>query len=598
MKPQEVLKQYFGYDHFRGTQEGLVQAILTEQDTLGIMPTGAGKSICYQIPALMMSGITLVISPLISLMKDQVDTLIQAGVPAAYINSTLTERQIEKCLHFASSGKYKIIYVAPERLLTPLFQSFAQSAEITIVAVDEAHCISQWGNDFRPSYTQIPTFIEALKCRPVLSAFTATATPQVKDDIIQTLRLNNPKVSISSFDRPNLFFETKIAPKKDQALVEFLKDKKEQTGIVYCSTRKNVEKVYQALIKQGFKATYYHGGLSDELRGTNQEDFIYDRSNIIVATNAFGMGIDKSNVAYIVHYNMPMNIENYYQEAGRAGRDGAEAHCLLLYSKQDIVTSMFLIDQKPDSLEVENLKMLDRKKLHAMDNYANTKECLRKQMLSYFGEHLTDDCENCSNCKTSYEVLDITEEAKKMLSTVYRMKERFGSVMILDTLTGAKNKKLLNFGLDKLSTYGISQLNKSALDEILSFLIETSYLEKGTGAYPIIRLGPQGRQFLFEKEARLLMKTRKPAIVTSKKEKSIPTNVDAQLLTQLKETRTQLAKKNKVPAYIIFSDSTLIDMCTKLPKNTAELLTVSGVGGVKAERFGEIFLGVIKDFAK
>ncbi|MCL2226174.1 MAG: DNA helicase RecQ [Oscillospiraceae bacterium] len=602
MTAKTILKKYFGYGSFRGGQEMLITDILAGKDVLGIMPTGAGKSLCFQIPSLITDGITLVISPLISLMKDQVTTLVQAGVAAAYINSSLTEAQIARALQNARAGAYKLIYVAPERLLTADFLSFAESASISMLTVDEAHCISQWGHDFRPSYARIPDFLERLPHRPVVSAFTATATLKVREDITSLLQLDDPTVLVTGFERPNLYFEVQKPKDKYSALLSFLSDKKERTGIVYCSTRATVEEVCVRLNSSGYKALRYHAGLPDSERHDNQDDFIFDRAQIMVATNAFGMGIDKSNVAFVVHYNMPKDIESYYQEAGRAGRDGEPADCVLLYSGQDVRTNLWLIENARDSGEgedeelTEQLMERDRAKLREMTFYCTTNDCLRSYILKYFGENPLTNCENCGNCRTHYEVADVTAEAQKILSCVARMKERFGLNMVIDTLRGSKSEKVLRLGLDKLSTYGICEQSVHQLRAIMNHLILCGYLIKTDDEFPVIKLGGRAGEVL-QGGAEVLMKLPKEKQAAKPENQAeLVSASDGQLFELLRGVRLSLAQEQDVPAFVIFSDSTLRDMCAKLPTNQGEFLRVSGVGQVKAERYGEQFVEVIAEF--
>ncbi|MCL2839967.1 MAG: DNA helicase RecQ [Defluviitaleaceae bacterium] len=589
----ETLKKHFGYTSFRDGQETLINSILSGSDTLGIMPTGAGKSICFQIPGLMFSGVTLVISPLISLMKDQVNALTQSGISAAFINSSLTDGQITKALQNAARGMYKLIYIAPERLLTGDFLAFAKSVDIAMLTVDEAHCISQWGQDFRPSYTAIPEFISKLSKRPIVSAFTATATPQVKEDIVMQLKLNNPVVTISGFDRPNLYFDVKrIKGDKFSALEAFLQNRESQSGIVYCATRGNVEEVCDKLRQRGFSTSRYHAGLSDSERHENQDDFLHDRVQIMVATNAFGMGIDKSNVSFVVHYNMPMNLEGYYQEAGRAGRDGEPATCLLLYGRSDVSTAMWMIENQETE---EFLKERNIKRLQEMDAYCTTSECLRGYILKYFGETPPENCEEkCINCETDFEVVDITTDVQKIISCVARMKERFGVKMILDTLRGKTNAKVTSFGLDKLSTFGISKKSSDELREVIDYLVLSDYLHKTTDKFPIIKLGQRAKEALSQ-NAKITMKIGK-IVVTSRVAQN--QMIDSTLLEKLKSVRLEIAKEQKLPAFVIFHDSTLADMCKKLPITLEGFLKVSGVGQSKAEKYGEKFLSVISEFEK
>lgn len=603
MTSVDILKQYFGYETFRDGQETLIDNILAGNDVIGVMPTGAGKSMCFQIPALMMNGLTLIISPLISLMKDQVNALTQSGVAAAFINSSLNEREIYYTLENAEKGAYKLIYIAPERLLMPDFISFAQKADIAMLTVDEAHCISQWGQDFRPSYAKIPDFIASLANRPILSAFTATATSKVRDDIVNLLGLRNPAVLVTGFDRKNLYFEVKKPKDKLSALMTFLKDKKERSGIIYCSTRANVENVCENLKENGYSASRYHAGLSDFERHENQDGFSYDRIKIMVATNAFGMGIDKSNVSFVVHYNMPKDIESYYQEAGRAGRDGEPADCVLLYSGQDVRTNLWLIEnardvQYPDKETEEMLKERDRKRLREMTFYCTAYDCLRGSILKYFGETPPNYCGNCGNCNTNFETADITIDAKKIISCVGRMKERYGLNMVVDVLRGSKSEKVMRLGLDKLSTYGISEKKDNQLREIINYLILNDYLLKTDDEYPVLKLGRRFNEVLRD-DAVLQMKLSVEKEPNPKKEIKINENlkpVNKKLLEALRKLRLTIANEQNVPAFVIFHDSSLTDMCIKTPVTMEDFLNVSGIGSVKAERYGERFIKAIIEF--
>jgi ATP-dependent DNA helicase RecQ len=599
---QDILKQYFGYDSFREGQAFLVDSILARKDVVGVMPTGAGKSICFQVPAMMFEGITLVISPLISLMKDQVNALTQVGIKAAYLNSSLSLNQYHRVLQNARDGEYKLIYVAPERLLTEEFLDFAQNSNISMFTIDEAHCISQWGQDFRPSYLKIIDFLNQLQKRPVVSAFTATATAQVREDIVSSLKLTNPEILVTGFDRKNLSFEVKKPKDKFQTLCDFLKQKKEETGIIYCTTRKTVEEVSDKLSKQGYLATRYHAGLSDQERKENQEDFIFDRMKIIVATNAFGMGIDKSNVSYVVHYNMPKDLESYYQEAGRAGRDGGPAECVLLYSGQDVRMNLFLIDNNKDAeyaeTELEELvKSKDRERLKKMTFYCHTNNCLREYILNYFGDISPNFCGNCSNCKTNFETIDITLDAQKICSCVYRVKERYGLKTIIDILRGSKNEKILRLQLDRLTTYGIMNNGEKQVREIINYLILNDYLSLTTDKYPVLKLGERSKEILMDK-VEIQMKLAKDIEVLKSNKKVKPALIGANqvLLERLKKIRLQFASQQKVPAFVIFTDSALVDMCDKLPLNESEFLKVSGVGEVKLQRYGQPFIAEISDF--
>jgi len=595
MNPKQTLKQHFGYDSFREGQEPLINDILQGKDALGIMPTGAGKSLCFQIPALISEGITIIVSPLISLMRDQVIALAQAGIPAAYINSSLNERQIHKALLNAQNNMYKLIYIAPERLLTRDFLYFAVGADISMVTVDEAHCISQWGQDFRPSYTEIPKFIAHLHKRPVVSAFTATATPRVREDIINQLALDNPTILVSGFDRPNLHFDIKKAKDKLPTLTEFLLTRRNQSGIVYCATRATVEEVCEKLNKYGYSASRYHAGLSDHERLTNQDDFLHDRVQIMVATNAFGMGIDKSNVSFVVHYNMPKDLEGYYQEAGRAGRDGEPAECLMLYSKGDVSTNLWLINNNQESEPATKERNI--KRLQEMEFFSTTKECLREFILRYFGETPKSKCNNCVNCEASYEDMDITIESQKIISCVIRMNERFGIGIITDVLRGKNNAKVVSFRLDKLSTFGISNKSKAELTDIIDHLVLYGYLRKTADQYPVVKLTAKSKDLL-RQGASISMKTSRKSskrAVTSI-QPPLARVADRNLLEALKQLRLSIAKEQNLPAFVIFHDSTLTDMCEKMPGNLDEFMNVSGVGQVKAEKYGARFIEVIQGY--
>lgn len=604
----EVLKQYFGHTEFRSGQSEIIDNILSGRDVLGIMPTGAGKSVCYQVPAMLLDGITIVISPLISLMKDQVEALVQSGVPAAFINSSLTYSQYLEVFRRASNGAYKIIYIAPERLVTDEFIAFAERSRIAMVTVDEAHCVSQWGQDFRPSYLKITEFIRRLSYRPIVSAFTATATAEVRADIAAILRLNDPFVITTGFDRQNLYFEVRRPAKKLEALINILNENKDKCCIVYCLTRKNVEAVCQELEDRGFAATRYHAGLSDAERHTNQDDFIYDRKNIMVATNAFGMGIDKSNVSLVVHYNMPKNLEGYYQEAGRAGRDGEPASCILLYSGQDVVTNKFLIENSgEDNEELDpklrsELKKRDLDRLSQMTFYSTTTDCLRGFILKYFGEKPQHFCGHCSNCCTSFETADITIEAQKIISCVYRVYNlngrSVGKSTIADILHGSKSEKLARMGYDKLTTYGImADVPMHRIRAIIDFLVEKNYLGVTSGEYPVLTANANTAAVIKEK-LKIEMKLPKERKAAVPKEKEAVAPVDSELLDSLKALRKKLADREGVPAYIIFTDASLRDMCRKLPKDEDEFLGISGVGRKKCELYGKAFLEVINEYAQ
>lgn len=599
-----VLKEYFGHDFFREGQDRITDSLLGGRDVLGIMPTGAGKSICYQVPALMFDGITIVVSPLISLMKDQVSTLVQSGVAAAYINSSLTHAQYLKVLQNTENGKYKIIYVAPERLCAPAFLGICRNLNISMVAVDEAHCVSQWGQDFRPSYLKIPDFIDALNSRPVVGAFTATATGAVRDDIKTLLRLVSPLVVTTGFDRPNLFFSV-IQPKnKSIELMKLIKERKNESGIVYCSTRKAVEEVCELLQKNGFAATRYHAGLDENERRRNQDDFVYDRATIMVATNAFGMGIDKSNVSFVIHYNMPKNMESYYQEAGRAGRDGRGADCILLYSAKDVRTNQFLINNSepnPDLTEdeQEEVRRRDRERLKQMTFYCTTHKCLRKFILEYFGDKGPERCEKCSNCLSNHENTDITVDAQKIMSCVARTGQRYGKKVICDVLRGSKNERLISAGLSRQSTYGImADCPEKRLRDIIDHLCENGYMTAQGDEYPILKLAPKSRRVLTGQETlRMMLEIPQKKKAAVAKDAPLPPSGE-KLLAALKDLRKSLAMRQSIPAYVVFTDATLIDMCRLKPKTQEEFMEVSGVGQAKSQRYGEVFLAVIAEFSE
>lgn len=599
-----VLKEYFGHDSFREGQDRITDSLLGGRDVLGIMPTGAGKSICYQVPALMFDGITIVVSPLISLMKDQVSALVQSGVAAAYINSSLTHAQYLKVLQNTESGKYKIIYVAPERLCAPAFLGICRNLNISMVAVDEAHCVSQWGQDFRPSYLKIPDFIDALNSRPVVGAFTATATGAVRDDIKTLLRLVSPLVVTTGFDRPNLFFSVMQPKNKSIELMKLIKERKNESGIVYCSTRKAVEEVCELLQKNGFAATRYHAGLDENERRRNQDDFVYDRATIMVATNAFGMGIDKSNVSFVIHYNMPKNMESYYQEAGRAGRDGRSADCTLLYSAKDVRTNQFLINNSepnPDLTEdeQEEVRRRDRERLKQMTFYCTTHKCLRKFILEYFGDKGPERCEKCSNCLSNHENTDITVDAQKIMSCVARTGQRYGKKAICDVLRGSKNERLISAGLSRQSTYGImADCPEKRLRDIIDHLCENGYMTAQGDEYPILKLAPKSCGVLTGQETlRMMLEIPQKKKAAAVKDALLP-SAGEKLLAALKDLRKSLAMRQSIPAYVVFTDATLVDMCRLKPKTQEEFMEVSGVGQAKSQRYGEVFLAVIAEFSE
>jgi ATP-dependent DNA helicase RecQ len=593
-----ILKNYFGFTSFRKGQAEIIDALLTGQDVLAVLPTGAGKSLCYQIPALILEGLTVVISPLISLMKDQVNALTDAGVPAALLNSSLSAAEYGATINRARAGDYKILYIAPERLKRDDVRYLGDRLGIAMVVIDEAHCISQWGHDFRPSYLHITEFIASLSKRPITAAFTATATTKLKDDIARILRLEEPFLISTGFDRKNLYFEVQRPQNKLGALFAYLKSRQDKSGIVYCSTRKTVEEVCEALNSQGFPATRYHAGLDDQERRTNQDDFIYDRRSLMVATNAFGMGIDKSNVSFVIHYNLPKNIESYYQEAGRAGRDGENADCILFYSPQDVRINTYLINNNqgegPDeALIAHNLEMLK-----AMTWYATSGDCLRSRLLGYFGESAPDYCGNCSNCNTLFEEVDISIPAQKIISCVYRLKQRglrFGKTMVIDILRGSRNRKLLDLGLEGLSTYNImADTAVPRIRAIIERLVSEGYLALEGEERPVLCASSRSPEIIFEKKPLSMMlprsveqeALRRPTLVESEA-------YDEALFVKLKELRNRLAHEAGVPAYIIFSDATLRDMSRKQPRTLDQFQRVSGVGLVKMGKYGEAFTRLI-----
>ena len=605
---QEILKQYFGYDSFRPGQDELVQAILSGRDTLGIMPTGAGKSICYQVPALALPGLTLVVSPLISLMKDQVGALNEAGVPAACINSAMSFEEMRDALYFAGRGQYKLLYVAPERLTAPFFLDFARRVPISMVTVDEAHCISQWGQDFRPSYLKILDFLAALPQRPLVSAFTATATAEVRDDIIRALGLEKPFVITTGFDRPNLYFAVEKPSSKPSALLAHLMQRRDKSGIVYCSTRKTVEEVCDMLLSRGLPATRYHAGLDPEERLANQDDFLYDRKTVMVATNAFGMGIDKSNVSFVIHYNMPKNMESYYQEAGRAGRDGEAADCILLYNGQDVRTAEFLIEHshenEDESMDEKTRRQLierDMERLKQMTFYATTTDCLRRYILNYFGEKAPLCCGHCGNCDTNFEEVDATMDARKILSCVYRLDERrlhFGKTVVAAVLTGSKSEQINRFHLDTLSTYNIMHEQTAVrVRQLIDVLIERGLLTADPERYNALFLTQTGNALMRGRgELRIKLPREKKPETAARRTEELAADVDEKLFEKLRTLRTKVAQRAGVPPYVVFSNATLADMAARQPKSEYELLGVRGVGEAKARRYGAEFVDCIRAY--
>ena len=607
MAKHQVLERFFGYTEFRPGQETLIDGVLAGRDVFGIMPTGGGKSLCYQIPAMLMPGITLVVSPLISLMRDQVLALKAVGIPAAYINSTLSHQQMQLVYRNLLAGHYKIVYIAPERLDYAGFAGVCEKLKISFVAVDEAHCISQWGQDFRPSYLRIVHFIDSLPVRPVVGAFTATATAQVREDVERILRLREPVRIVTGFDRPNLFFDVIHPQRKDTELFRLLASRRQKSGIIYCATRKKVESVCDALKEKGYAATRYHAGLEEEERTQNQEDFIHDRCPVMVATNAFGMGIDKSNVSFVIHYNMPKSMEAYYQEAGRAGRDGTEADCILLFSKGDIRTAEFLINNGSENEELdpqqrEMIRQQDLQRLDAMVAYCQSSSCLRGYILEYFGQTHPEVCGKCGTCQTEFEIKDITKEAQMLLSCVKRVRDKLGYsvgiTVIGRVLRGSKDQKILEQGLHKLSTYGLLPgKSRTEIRAIAGFLEAEGYLETES-EHQTLRLTPKAAEILYQGKA-IQMPVRKapePISIKGSTPAALPP-MDADLYDVLRALRAKIAQESKVPAYVIFSNATLQDMAQKKPKTVTEFKRVSGVGELKATWYAEPFLAAINSFS-
>ena len=597
-----VLQQTYGYDSFRPGQKELTEAVLSGRDVMGIMPTGAGKSICYQIPSLMFSGLTIVISPLISLMLDQVLSLKEYGIRAAFLNSTLTPGQQQTVLNRAANGAYQIMYVAPERLSAPSFITFCRNYDIPFIAVDEAHCISQWGHAFRPDYLRIKPFIEELPYRPIVGAYTATATVKVREDIVRSLGLDHPLIHVNSFDRPNLYFDV-ASGNKQQILLRFLNKHAGSSGIVYCSTRKDVESICDMLIRNGHDATRYHAGLTDKERTQNQNDFLYDRRQVMVATNAFGMGIDKSNVSYVVHYSMPKNIESYYQEAGRAGRDGSPADCLLLYSPSDVKLNEFLIEkslsENENLSEEERAFRMEHEKdlLRAMTFYAVSTECFRMQILRYFGENSVP-CGHCGNCDNLYEDVDISSKLRIIMLAVREMEERgrcFGKTTLRDFFKGSKARTILDKGMDKLYGYGkLAHVPGDRIYQILDWAVQNNWLTVTGSDYPVIRLGAVESSYWTGDEKKIT--ARFPLPREEKKASQPKADASGSLFEALRRLRKEIADQQHVPAFVIFSDATLTDMARKQPETMDQLLSVRGVGQYKAGQYGRRFIECIRHY--
>lgn len=607
-KALDLLKRFFGFDSFKEGQDQAVFSIMNKRDTLAVMPTGAGKSVCYQIPSLMMDGITIVVSPLIALMQDQVNALRDAGVPASFVNSSLSNQEIDDIMYYAVRGKYKLLYVAPERLENSVFLRAVKYMKISLIAVDEAHCISQWGQDFRPSYLKIIHFINKLPERPCVAAFTATATEEVKHDIIRILDLKVPDIVVTGFDRPNLFYRTEQIKGKDAYIDEYLRNHAGESGIIYCATRKNVDNLHNYLVERGFAATKYHAGMDNETRKKNQNDFIYERSNIIVATNAFGMGIDKSNVRFVVHYNMPQSMENYYQEAGRAGRDSVKAECLLLYSPQDLVINKFILDNKEfpelDTEGAQFARLRDRKRLYDMERYCTSGECLRNYIRRYFGENVYEPCGNCGNCQKEFRELDLTNEAKSVVNCVWEVRGRYGYGIISGILKGSKRARLKEIGAERYKSYGaLKNYSETVLKTLILTMIDRGYLFRTNDQYQLIQIG--NIEPLKNESTRVIIRlsdeTGITALPTPGKPESHPGSLTAEgleLLDRLKHLRSELARSANLPPYIVFTDKTLEEMCIHYPQNETEFLQISGVGNYKLEKYGEAFISEIRAFAE
>ncbi len=583
---EELLQKYYGYPAFRRGQQQIIESILTGHDTLGIMPTGGGKSICYQIPALLFEGITLVISPLISLMKDQVDALVSMGVPATQINSSLSYHEVQERMSDARQGRYKLVYIAPERLESEQFREMIQEMPISLVAVDEAHCVSQWGHDFRPSYLAVASLVQSLYSCPIVVALTATATPEVKEDICRLLALKEGQVFVTGFGRDNLILAVRRGEDRRSFVSDYVTANQGQAGIIYASTRKEVENLYEFLRQKGHRVGKYHAGLSEDERVNNQDAFLFDDVSVMIATNAFGMGIDKSNVRYVIHYNMPKNLEAYYQEAGRAGRDGERSECILLFQAQDIQTQKFFIEQNE---QTDERKEQDYKKLYAMSDYCRTSRCLQQYILEYFGDPNAKECGTCGNCTDDAELIDITVDAQKIFSCVKRMKERFGAVMVAQVLRGSSNKKVLQFGFSALPTYGIMKdYTEKEIVEMIQWLIAEGYMSLTESQYPVVMLGERAVRVLKGEEQ----------VWHKQRAKPIKRQEDSQLFDVLRQLRKTIAEREGLPPYVIFHDSTLREMSEIVPTDKSTMLTIKGVGEAKWDKYGEEFIKCVTEYSQ